>query len=99
MTFGSPRTGLEAFANKCGENMQPRQNSWRFANKFDPVPMVPPRFMTGYTHIDAGYKLYKDQDPKPIPSERTNKDADADADAADDRSITTHGQKCFVFYW
>ncbi|KLO12952.1 alpha/beta-hydrolase [Schizopora paradoxa] len=96
MTFGSPRTGLKDFANKCGENMQPHQNSWRFANKWDPVPMVPPRIMTGYTHVDTGYKLYKDRQPELIPSERTNEESAVDGEP--EENITTHGIAVYYTY-
>jgi len=77
LTFGSPRTGLNDFANKFGENMWPNQKSWRFANRFDLVTVLPPRGL-GYTHVDAGYTLYKNQEPEPIPSERTASVEDTD---------------------
>lgn len=69
--------------------MQPGQSSWRFANNWDPVPAVPPRILTGYTHVDTGYKLYKDSAPTEIPTERNNLGEEPPVDRPE---VTTHGQ-------
>lgn len=39
-TFGSPRVGLEPFANQCTSALRP-ENIFRVHHKTDPVPMVP----------------------------------------------------------
>ena len=77
MTFGSPRTGLVDFADKFGANIHTDQKSWRFATDLDPITMVPPR-KWNYTHVDAGYTLYKDGTTEPIPSERKSALRDED---------------------
>jgi len=98
LTFGSPRTAFNALANRCGDNMQPGQSSWRFANNWDPVPALPPRKVLGYTHIDTGYKLYKDSDPTKIPSERNNGGEDSPVGNPPEDRISTHAIKVYYAY-
>ncbi|KLO12953.1 alpha/beta-hydrolase [Schizopora paradoxa] len=96
LTFGSPRTGVKDFADKYGENMQPHQNSWRFANKLDLVPKLP--VGKGYTHVDTGYKLYKDRQPELIHSERTNEESAEAGDPGEDYGLKLPWHKIEDYY-
>lgn len=55
-TFGSPRVGLENFANKCSSRLN-SINTYRVYHRTDPVPMVPtwPFFHVPYTTV--GYMI------------------------------------------
>ena len=63
-SFGSPRVGLDFFANKCTTRLC-ADNIYRVYHTTDPVPMVP---MWPFTHVPtsmADYKVYSPLAPKP----------------------------------
>ncbi|MCJ1371789.1 hypothetical protein MMC20_003008 [Loxospora ochrophaea] len=77
-TLGSPRIGGDNFANVIAEHMGQHDGSaWRIVNGNDIVPQVPP--IKGdlsediFVHMDAGWKIFPDQEPKEITSERGTK--------------------------
>lgn len=56
-TFGSPRVGLETFAEKCASRVKP-ENIYRVHHKTDPVPMVPTWPFYHVPKDEISYLLY-----------------------------------------
>jgi hypothetical protein len=74
-TFGAPRVGRGDFVKSFKEAVHaPFGSSWRIVNNKDLVPKVPaslpwPFSRDPFIHVDAGYKIYPDANPNPMPSE------------------------------
>lgn len=71
-TFGSPRIGLNDFAEAFRDALLSHTgHSWRICCTLDPVTLVPPVLLTDpkFTHLDKTYLVAVDEDPEEADTE------------------------------
>ncbi|KAI0072053.1 hypothetical protein K474DRAFT_458407 [Panus rudis PR-1116 ss-1] len=106
-SLAAPRSCLEPFASEVAKNAtaQSGKVTIRVRNGLDPVPTLPPPTKEDlaaypFTHVDGGWRIFKDKGPEKIPSERPpNKPEDPmDLNAAKEHAVD-HGNDKYYLAW